>query len=166
MRTGSAPLDHVETITIYDAFGFYSKAFTGVAESLVPIGYATKEDCDTIALNKAKRHEFNAVDFTEVQHYCGLELVLISKALTVLRDGFDKMEISLPKWSGAGSAAGALIGKRQLRKEHFSTSVEQDGKRLILHDIRKTDISPQQDASHHGFIGGRIELLKQGYAPN
>ncbi|MEJ0094304.1 MAG: DNA polymerase [Methylocella sp.] len=164
--------DYITSITIHDAFGFYSSRFADVVKSLVKPGYATQQDYEIIETNKARRHEFKTVDFDRVQNYCELELIYLSKALTVLRDGFDKMDIRLKDWMGAGSAAGALIKKRQLRKDHFSTETTwannpKDGSsRLELSDIKKTDISPQQDAAHHAFIGGRIELLKQGYAPD
>jgi hypothetical protein len=51
----------------------------------------------------------------------------LSRALTLLRDGFDKMGIRLKEWFGAGSAAGALITKMQfkmqLRKNHFPPDI-------------------------------------------
>jgi hypothetical protein len=52
----------------------------------------------------------------EIAHYCNLELIGLSRALTVLRDGFDRMGIRLKMWCGAGSAASATIGKYKLKK--------------------------------------------------
>ena len=34
------------------------------------------------------------------------------------------------------------------------------------HHIAASNITPQQDAAHHAYFGGRIELLKQGYMEN
>lgn len=33
-------------------------------------------------------------------------------------------------------------------------------------DIAASNITPQQEAAHHAYFGGRIELLKQGYVEN
>ncbi len=105
---GKKKIDYATSITIYDAFGFYGKSFAEVVKSLIGQGYATPEDYELIKATKGERHEFASVDFERVKHYCGLELLYLSKALTVLRDGFDAMNIRLKAWSGAGSAAGAL----------------------------------------------------------
>ena len=56
----------------------------------------------------------------------------------------------LRHWHGAGAAASALIESQKL-KMHYGR------------DIAASNISPQQTAAHHAYIGGRIELLKQGY---
>ena len=52
-----------------------------------------------------------------------------------------------------GAAAGALIEAKNL-KAHYGP------------DIAASNITPQQDAAHHAYFGGRIELLKQGYVEN
>jgi len=98
------------------------------------------------------------MDVAKVREYCALELITLSKALTVLRDGFDKMGIKLKSWSGAGSAAGALILKEELRERHFSTVVEfgNNGKIVRLSDIKKDEPEKHQMAAHHAFFGGRM----------
>lgn len=60
---------------------------------------------------------------------------------------------------------GPLITKQELKNQHFSTEALRDGKRLVLSDIRRSELTLQQDAAHHAFYGARIELLQQGYAP-
>lgn len=145
-------IDAIAYISIEDAFGFYQRKFTTVSESLVSQGYITEEDHETIVRNKGKRDEFASVPIEEIKHYCHLELLTLSKALTVLRDGFDKMDIRLRTWSGAGSASAALIRKEDLKDQHYSPDI----------DVR--DISPQQEHAHHAFVGGRIEAIKQGAA--
>jgi hypothetical protein len=59
----------------------------------------------------------------------------------------------LPHWHGGGAAAAALIEAKNL-KAHYGP------------DIAASNITPQQDAAHHAYFGGRIELLKQGYMEN
>lgn len=155
-RTGKPDheLDFIRHITIHDAFGFYQSKFTEVIKPLIKTGYVSQADYDLIEKNKAHRGEFETTPFPEIQQYCGLELITGSKALTVLRDGFDQMKISLKSWSGAGSAAAELIKKHRLKKEHYFDTI----KTLYPRD--------EQIAAHHAYYGGRIELLKQGYAPD
>jgi hypothetical protein len=47
-----------------------------------------------------------------------------------------------------------LAGNRIPLKAHYGA------------DIAASNITPQQDAAHHAYFGGRIELLKQGYIEN
>jgi DNA polymerase type B, organellar and viral len=149
-------IDAIAYICIEDAFGFYQTKFTKAIEPLVKQGYVAKGDYGEIVAMKERRNEFDKLSFEEIKSYCGRELVCLSKALTVLRDGFDKMEIRLRAWTGAGSPAGCLIRKEELKEEHYSP------------DIVVTDecMSPQQWQAHHAMIGGRIEPVQQGYAMN
>ena len=39
------------------------------------------------------------------------------------------------------------------------------GRRITM-NISASNITPQQDAAHHAYFGGRIELVKQGYVEN
>jgi hypothetical protein len=151
-------IDAIEHITIYDTFGFYQSAFVKVSRNLVDHGYFSAADHNVIVENKAKRGKFNKEPFETVKHYCGLELEALSKATTVLRDGFDRMPtpLRLHAWSGAGSAASALFRQMKLKKEHFPDG---DGA------VRVTDIPPFQNAAHGAYFGGNIQLMKQGYAP-
>ena len=73
--------------------------------------------------------------------------------MTDLRKGFDETGLHLRRWHGAGAAAQALIEAKKL-KAHYGP------------DIAASNITPQQDAAHHAYFGGRIELLKQGYIEN
>jgi hypothetical protein len=70
--------------------------------------------------------------------------------MTNLRSGFEQSGLHLRHWHGAGAAASALIEVEKLKK-HYGL------------DIAAVNISPQQEAAHHAYFGGRIELPKQGY---
>jgi hypothetical protein len=149
-------LDAVAHIRIEDAYGFYQESFVKATESLIKPGYQSRKEWDAIERNKRERDLFGEDDkpFAGIQEYCHSELVALSQLLTVLRDGFDNMDITLRGWSGPGKAAGALVGKHELKKNHYSL------------DIATTNITPQQKQAHHAFYGGRIELVKQGYDAN
>ncbi|MFZ0494422.1 MAG: DNA polymerase [Methylocella sp.] len=147
-------IDAVAYICIEDAFGFYQKKFTGAIKPLVSQGYIEKKDYDEIEYMKEHRKEFDNLPAEEIKHYCNRELVCLSKALTVLRDGFDRMGIRLRTWTGAGSPAGALIRKYKLKETHYSPDIV----------VADKSMSPQQRQAHHAMIGGNIQAIQQGYA--
>ncbi len=162
-KTGKRKLALKRGITIYDTFGFYQSAFKSVSADLVTKGYFSEEDQKTIVENKAKRSRFNDEPFETVKHYCSLELEALSKATTILRDGFDAMgralkpfggsgKMRLKYWCGAGAAAASLISEMNLKADHFPE------------DISTVNPPEWQTVSHHAYFGGRIELLKQGFA--
>jgi hypothetical protein len=140
-------------IRIYDVFGFFQSGFSAVADSMVKSGLATREEADFLAAMKNRRDEFSAVPIEEIRKYTTLELRLLARMMTNLRNGFEQSGLHLRHWHGAGAAASALIESEGLKK-HYRV------------DIAAANISPQQEAAHHAYFGGRIELLKQGYVEN
>ena len=44
-------------------------------------------------------------------------------------------------------------------------AINRAGRRITM-NISASNITPQQDAAHHAYFGGRIELVKQGYVKN
>jgi hypothetical protein len=150
-------IDAIAYICIEDAFGFYQTKFTKAIQPLVSQGYIEKGDYDEIVKMKEERHgSFAGFSFEEIVSYCNREMVCLSKALTVLRDGFDSMGLKPPHglraWTGAGSPAGALIRKHELKKNHYSPDIVVDDECM----------SSQQRQSHHAMVGGRIEPVQQG----
>ena len=145
-------IDTSEGIIIYDAFGFYQEPFIKVSKSLLDNGYLAQAEHDIIVEQKANRAFFDEAPYETVKEYCGLELVALSKALTVLRDGFDQMGLRLRAWSGAGSAASALFRKEKLKDNHFPG------------DISTNNLPKWQVAAAHAYFGGNIQLIKQGCA--
>src|SRR5208337_3255557 len=117
---------------------------------MVQSGRATKDEADFMRVMKDRRGEFATVPIEEIKTYTALELRLLARMMADLRKGFDETGLHLRGWHGAGAAASALIENQGL-KTHY-------GK-----DIAAIDICPQQEAAHHAYFGGRIELLKQGY---
>ena len=112
-------------------------------------GRATKEEAEFIAKMKDRRTSSNE----EIKAYTSLELRLLARMMGDLREAFERPDYTCAHWHGAGAAASALIESQGL-KTHY-------GK-----DIAASNISAQQDAAHHAYFGGRIELLKQGYVEN
>jgi hypothetical protein len=137
-------------ITIYDVYGFYQTGFVKVMESLKKLGLAPAEDVETIRRDKERRQNFDQIPLAEIQYYTGLELQYLSLAAVKLRDGFDFMVLRLQSWSGAGSAAAALISKEGVPKHYAGW-------------VSKHDPSRHQLLAHAAYYGGHIELLRQGY---
>jgi hypothetical protein len=147
---GKKRLNKSAHIRIFDVFGFFQSSFSAVTDSMVDSGRATKDEADYMRVMKGRRDEFATVPIEEIKPYTTLELRLLARMMTDLRNGFNETGLHLRGWHGAGAAASALIENQKLRTQY--------GK-----DIAASDISPQQDAAHHAYFGGRIELLKQGY---
>jgi hypothetical protein len=149
-KDGKMHIDHTSHIRIYDVFGFFDSSFSTVVKSMVDNGRATKEEADFIAAMKDRRDYFADEDIEQIKTYTALELRLLTRMMGDLRDGFAEIGLHLRHWHGAGAAASALIEAENL-KEHYGP------------DIAATNVPPQQEAAHHAYFGGRIELLKQGY---
>jgi hypothetical protein len=150
-RGEDGKIHSIKRITTYDVFGFYQTSFAEVVESLVPLGLATREEVEIIKRDKARREQFHQIPLDEVKPYTTLELRKLSIAVTILRDGFDKMGIRLNSWMGAGAAASALLRKEHVAKHYAGF-------------VRKHNISREQEVAFAGFHAGRIELIKQGFA--
>jgi hypothetical protein len=158
---GKKVLDTTDYICIDDIYSFYGKSFVKVIESLKDQELVSETDFRVLSRNKNKRKDFKLPrmfpDYARseprvatIKRYTGLELELAALAANQLRDGFEKVELRLKEWTGPGCAAAALLQKERVF-EHYPN------------DIKTSDIPAHQDASHHGFFGGRIELLQQGY---
>jgi hypothetical protein len=111
-----------------------------------------------VARMKKKRDKFEHVSIARIKAYTRLELKLLARAVNVLRMKLHLMpykggilDLRLKSWCGAGSIAGALIRKFNLKENHYAE------------DISVRDLPPWQVASHHAFFGGNIQMLKMGY---
>ena len=147
---GDGKINACQFINIYDTFGFFQTSFSSIVNDMVNNGKATQPEADFIRVMKGKRDTFDTVAIEEIQAYTTLELRLLARQMAELRAGFNNMGLRLSGWHGAGAAASALI-KRERFRDHFGEV------------IAAGDITPQQEAAHHAYFGGRIEMLKQGY---
>jgi hypothetical protein len=98
--------NYTKQITIYDCFGFFQSGLIKVVHSLLKNGYANQAEYDLVVKMKGQRGKFDetALSFEEIKQYCALELSLTSRAMTLVRDGYDRMNIRPRQWSGVGSA--------------------------------------------------------------
>jgi hypothetical protein len=149
-KKGERVIDAAARITIYDTFGFFQSSFSKVADSMVKNGRATEEEAALIRTMKPLRGKFDTIPIEHIEKYTTAELRLLARQMTDYRNGFTKINLRLAGWHGAGAAATALF-KRERFRDHFGDHIAAD------------DLSPQQEAANRAMIGGRIELLKQGF---
>ena len=137
----------VAHVRIYDVFGFFQSSFSAVVKSMVDSGRASPEEAAFIATMKERRklrRRHRTDQSTERIAAPGAHDGRLAQWLR-------RNRVALaPFWHGAGAAASALIEAEKL-KEHYAQ------------DIAASNILREQDAAHHAYFGGRIELLKQGY---
>jgi hypothetical protein len=97
---------------------------------------------------------WTARNIEEIMRYTTLELRLLARIMSDMRKSFDDMDgMRLRGWHGPGAAASALLERHNIKEAYPN-------------DIAAENIPSQQDAAHHAFYGGRIEMLKQGYVEN
>ena len=155
-RGNDGKFDTVAHIKIFDTFSFFQQGLSKVVDSMVATGRASPEEAEFLSEMKKNRQDtegWAARDIEEIKRYTTLELRLLARMMADMRKSFDDMGMRLRGWYGPGAAASALL-ERCNAKSHYGE------------DIAAENISPQQDAAHHTYFGGRIEMPKQGYLEN
>jgi len=162
-ETNSAAIDiwgrklpkYDKTITIYDTFAFYQSGFSKVVEGMTKAGRATSAENEFMASMKAKRDDpeiWAAQDIDTIKRYTSIELRLLAREMAVLRQGFvDLDNMRLRSWHGPGAAASAFLRGRKINKVCYPD------------DIRSDNLTPWQDAAHHAYHAGHIEMMKHGW---
>lgn len=143
-------IDASEHIKIYDVIGYFQKKFEDVVDDMVKRKMADDYEKALISKMKARRGVFAKDPIEEITEYCLTECRLLSKQMGQIRNAAYKMDLRPTSWHGPGAIANTVFQKRKVA-EHFGEY------------IASIDLSEQQKWSHHAFVGGRIESLKQGY---
>ena len=143
---GQRILAPIRKVLIYDVFGFFQSSFLKASKSMA--GAVLPDEYDILFTGKAGRASFQPSDIREVKNYTTVELRVLSRMMTLLRDAMIAENIHLKNWFGAGSIAQAL-----LKRERAD---------LAMNDVKTRDIPDYQRWAHHAYFGGRIELLHQG----
>ena len=142
----SRKIDASATIKIFDVFGFFQSSFIKASESFP--GAIEPDEMPLIAAGKQSRANFHPSQIEDIIPYTRCECVVLSRMMTLMREALNEQGLRLMNWFGAGSIAAALMKKYNVR-EHFG-------------DVRTRDLSAMQNAAHHAYFGGRIELISQG----
>ena len=150
--------DYDKFIKIFDTFGFFQQGLAKVVDSMVGSGRALPEEAEFLSAMKNGRDDaeaWAARDIDEIKRYTTLELRLLARMMADIRKGFNDMDqMRLQGWHGPGAAASAFLKGHSINQKNFPS------------DIAAQDIPPWQEAAHHAFFGGHIELMKQGYVEN
>lgn len=144
--SGNRKLNTVAKILIYDVFGFFQSSFLKACKSMP--GAVDASEYDTLFSGKGNRANFQPSDIEQVKPYTQVELTVLARMMTKLREAMIGEDIHVRQWFGAGSIAQALL-KRENIKEQFS-------------EVRTREICDPQLWAHCAYFGGRIELLRQG----
>jgi hypothetical protein len=157
--TRSKEINWKQRICIYDTFGFFQMKFTDPLK-----GFPTalsKEGCDLVVANKAKRGKFKPEDIEEITRYTTLELKGLVKMLdtirTSLRVAIPGKPIEVAEWYGAGAIANASL----------KLFLGEDAK-AHLGDMGQYSLEQWEDENHfcywvkRAYFGARIDLVKQG----
>ena len=143
-------IDASEHIKIYDVIGYFQKKFEDVVDDMVKRKMADDYEKALISKMKARRGVFAKDPIEEITEYCLTECRLLSKQMGQIRKR--PIRWICGRQAGMGRALSLTQSFRNERSRNISGNIS-----------HQSDLSEQQKWSHHAFVGGRIESLKQGY---
>jgi hypothetical protein len=142
-------------IKIHDSFSFFQSGFSKVVDGMFKAGRATPDEAAFLAkMKKTPRHPevWATQDIETIKRYTTIELRLLAREMGVMRQGFIDMDnMRLQSWHGPGAAASACLRGRKVNKLYYPD------------DIRAENITPWQEAAHHAYHAGHIEMIKHGW---
>ncbi len=157
-KDGKPIIDYAARIKIYDTFSYFQKGLSKVVDSMVKGGRATPEEAEIISVMKKRREDpeiWAAQDIDVVKQYTTVELRCLARMMCDLRKSFDDVAQIRPQaWHGPGAVASALMAQHKIKERHYPV------------DIAADEITPWQNAAHHAYFGGHIEMMKHGYIEN
>ena len=157
-KEGKPIIDYAARIKIYDTFSYFQKGLSKVVDSKVKGGRASPEEAEIISVMKKRREDpevWAAREIEVVKQYTTVELRCLARMMHDLRKSFDDVAQIRPQaWHGPGAVASALMAQHKIKERHYPV------------DIAAEDITPWQDAAHHAYFGGHIEMMKHGYIEN
>lgn len=134
----------INTITIYDTFGFFQQSFVNAARELK---ICTEQELDMLSGMKGQRGTFTPESKAEIIEYNRQECIILCRMMDVIKQSLSICNIRLRSWHGAGAIAGALMKKYSV-KDHIDTPPE-----------------PIYSAVLHSYFGGRIQTPQVGIIP-
>ncbi len=135
----------VQTITIYDVFGFFQSSFVSTLKAW---GIGTPEQVTHLTRMKKQRGNFADVDDKAIHEYNTLECVLLVELMEALRKALDAAGLYLQSWHGAGAVSGQLLKINRIH-EH----------------VERPTYPALNDAIMRAYFGGRFETKLLGISP-
>lgn len=136
-ETGDKP-KAVQTVTVWDTFGFYQ---TGFVKALRAWGVGTAAQLAQLDGMKGLRSDFANVEEDAVRAYNDLECRLLVELTQLLRETIERAGYRLGRWDGAGALASAMLRKHGV-KDHLNDDYPVEALRA--------------------YFGGRIQVLQLG----
>lgn len=142
MENGKRRWKVIESVVIYDVFGFFQKSFVG---ALKEFKIATEDELEEIERMKLQRGNFKLDDLDSILHYNMKECELLVRLMELVSDRLESIGLKLHSWHGAGAVAAALLNKKKVKKH-----------------VNKPEGEEHHLAVMSAYFGGRINCAKVG----
>lgn len=151
IRDKKGKLDFISRIKIFDTFGFFQSSFLKAAKGFGG-NSLTAAELKILEDGKLRRREFNEMPLAEIMNYTMVELRVLGRIMTSLRDGLRASDLKLRDWHGAGCIAQAMMNKDRVHEFY-----PEPGAVLNLDDL-----DDPRAWGFRAYFGGRVEMMKQG----
>ena len=151
IKSAKGEFDFESKIKIYDTFGFFQSSFLKAARGFG--GEILRQDEDEILESgKSRRNEFAKLPLGEIMRYTAVELRVLARMMTKLREGLKASELVLKDWHGAGCIAQIMIRNNGITEFYPDLSAT----------IDVNDLADPLAWALRAYFGGRVEMIKQG----
>ncbi|MGH7978406.1 MAG: hypothetical protein ACREE6_03465 [Limisphaerales bacterium] len=151
IRDKKGKLDFVSRIKLFDTFGFFQSSFLKAAKGFGG-DLLTADELNILEDGKSRRREFNERPLAEIINYTSVELRVLGRMMTSLRNGLKASDLKLRDWHGAGCIAQAMMNKDRVHEFY----PEPGG----VFDLE--DLDDPRAWGFRAYFGGRVEMMKQG----
>lgn len=139
--TRGVRLSKHDSVVLWDAWGFFQGSFVGAMANWLP----GDPDAAMIKREKGNRQVFDRAEIDAIRRYNAAELRCLVAMMEKVRDAIRAMGLTITRWDGAGSIAGAMLKKYEIKTHMAQTP---------------PDVF---DAARIAYSGGHIEAMKLGY---
>lgn len=134
-------LNYTERVTVWDIWGFFQGSFVAALDNWLP----GDKDYDFVKQMKEGRSTFDRSEYQAISKYTKIELRCTVDLMNRVRDAIRALDLTISRWDGAGSIAGAMFKKHGV-KDHMAPSPE-----VVF------------EAAKRAYSGGHIEACQVGY---
>jgi hypothetical protein len=159
-KRGKGTLHYSKRVVIQDVVGFFQSTFLKAMDGMRGTIDISDDEQALINWGKPLRGDFANQDMGRIIDYNRTEIVILARMMEAFRKALRELGLQPTRWHGPG-----VIAELELKRRGI-VPVKKWG-RVVKHGhypdfLRATDTSVAQDWSHHGFSGGRIDLVRQG----
>lgn len=151
IRDNKGRLNLAARIKIFDTFGFFQASFVKAAMGFGG-NFLSSEELEILTDGKSRRTDFARMPLPEIMRYTRVELRVLARMMTKMREGLKDLDLKLANWHGAGCIAQAMMIKDQVANYYPENSANED----------VDDFSDPLAWALRAYFGGRVEMIKQG----